>query len=72
MNVARISTAIILVSLTVILSAQKREKQTVVLKDGSRLTGTILIDSSDYLKMRIRSPQVITIKKSEVSLTTPA
>ena len=72
MNVARICTAIILVSLTVTLSAQKSEKQTIVLKGGSRLTGTILVDSSDYLKIRLRSPQVITLKKSEVSLTTPA
>ena len=72
MNVARICTAIILFSLTVTLSAQKREKQTIVLKGGSRLTGTILIDSSEFLKMRLRSPQVITLKKSDVSLTTPA
>jgi len=72
MNVTRICTAIILFSLTVTLSAQKREKQTIVLKGGSRLTGTILIDSSEFLKMRLRSPQVITLKKSDVSLTTPA
>ena len=72
MNVIRISTAIILCALTVNLSAQKREKQTVVLNSGSWLTGTILVDSSDYLKVRITSPQVITLKKSDVSLTTPA
>ena len=72
MNVMRISTAIILCALTVNLSAQKREKQTVVLNSGSWLTGTILVDSSDYLKVRITSPQVITLKKSDVSLTTPA
>jgi len=72
MNVMRISTAIILCALTVNLSAQKREKQTVVLNGGSWLTGTILVDSSDYLKVRITSPQVITLKKSDVSLTTPA
>jgi len=72
MNVTRICTAIILFSLTVTLSAQKRERQTIVLKGGSRLTGTILIDSSEFLKMRLRSPQVITLKKSDVSLTTPA
>lgn len=72
MNGIRISAVIILFSLTVALFAQKREKQTIVLYGGSRLTGTILVDSSDYLKLRITTPQVITLKKSEVSLTTTA
>ena len=72
MNGARISTAIILFSVTVSLIAQKREKQTIVLNGGSRLTGTILVDSTDYLKLRITSPQVVTLKRSEILLTTPA
>jgi hypothetical protein len=72
MKATRVYTAIILFALTVTLSAQKQEKQTVVLNGGSRLTGTILVDSADYLKMRISSPQVIKLKKSEVLLTTPA
>ena len=71
MNLVRIFTAIILFALTVTLHAQKREKQTVVINSGSRLTGTILVDSSDYLKLRITSPQVITLSKSEVSVITP-
>ena len=72
MMISRISTAIILFSVTVSLFAQKREKQTIVLNGGSRLTGTILVDSSDYLKLRITSPQVVTLKRSEVLLTTPS
>jgi hypothetical protein len=71
MNASRIFTAIILFALAATVTAQKREKQTIVLSGGSRLTGTILVDSSDYLKLRITSPQVITLKKSEVSLITP-
>jgi len=72
MKLTKISTAIILILLTVTLSAQKRGKQTVVLNNGSRLTGFVLIDSSDYLKMRITTPQLITLSKSEVSMISPA
>ncbi len=72
MNRARIFSTLILVSLTFSLSAQKREKQTVVLNGGSRLTGTIVVDSSDLLKLEITSPQVLTLKKSEVSSISPA
>lgn len=72
MNGTRISTSIILFAITVSLSAQKRGKQTVVLNSGSRMTGTVLVDSSDYLKMRITTPQLITLSKAEVSLITPA
>jgi hypothetical protein len=72
MNGGRITTVILLFALTIAASAQKHEKQTVVLQGGSRITGTILVDSSDYLKLRITSPQVITLKKSGVSLIMPS
>ena len=62
--------AILLCGLTIVASAQKRDKKTVVLHGGSRLTGTIMVDSSDFIKLRITSPQVITLKKSEILLTT--
>jgi hypothetical protein len=52
--------------------AQKARKQTVVLNDGSRVTGTIVSDTGNYLKMRITSPQVISIRKSEVFTPDPA
>ncbi|HQB36948.1 MAG TPA: hypothetical protein PLI41_05320 [Bacteroidales bacterium] len=72
MNPYRISTLVILIVLTVTLSAQKRDRQTVVFDGGFRLRGTILVDSSDYLKLRITTPQVVTLKKSEISYTTRA
>ena len=72
MNHIRISTVVVLIILTVTLSAQKRDRQTVIFDGGSRITGTILVDSSDYLKLRITSPQIVTLKKSEISYTVPA
>lgn len=72
MTRTKITAAITLLALTVTLSAQKREKQTVVLNGGSRIRGTIMADSSDYLKLRITSPQILTLKKSEVLFTNPA
>lgn len=67
----RITAVILTIALTVSLSAQKGNKQTVVLNGGSRLTGTILGANPDSLKMRITSPQVITLKKSDISLSSP-
>lgn len=49
--------------------AQKTGKQTVILNNGSRLTGTVVSDTGNYLKLRITSPQVIMIRKSEVLTT---
>lgn len=71
MNAAKVLSTIILIVLTFTLSAQQREKKTIVLNNGSRLTGTIVVDSSDYLRLKITSPQVITLKKSEVSFISP-
>lgn len=72
MNCVNIYTAIIFVSLTFTLSAQKQEEQTIVLSDGSRLKGIVLGDSLDYLILKITSPQIVTINKSEISLLTSA
>ncbi|MFZ2340692.1 MAG: hypothetical protein WAW07_13340 [Bacteroidales bacterium] len=72
MNLERITAVIITIALTASLSAQKSRKQTVVLNGGSRLTGTILIADSDSLTMSIPSPHVITLKKSDISLSSPA
>jgi hypothetical protein len=70
MERGRIITAIILFWLTIVTSAQKPEKRTVILHGGSRITGAIMADSSGFLKLRISSPQVLTLKKSDISLTT--
>lgn len=72
MNPERITAVILTIALTVSLSAQNSRKQTVVLNGGSRLTGTILAADSDSLKMRITSPRVITLKKSDISMSSPA
>lgn len=57
---------VILLALTVTLAAQRSQKQTVVLNGGSRITGTVLAADQDSVKMRITTPQVITLKKSDV------
>ena len=72
MKYERITAVILTIALTVSLSAQHSRKQTVVLNGGSRLTGIILAADQDSLKMRITSPGVITLKKSDISLSSPA
>ena len=54
---------------TFTVSAQKRERQEVVLNDGTVIAGTIVADSSDFLKVRIKRPQVITLNKSQIYST---
>ncbi len=66
MNIPKILTLVILTLITVTASAQKFKKQTVILDDSILIRGTIIADSSDYLKLRIKTPQVITLKKSQV------
>lgn len=56
----------ICVLLTLSATGQNR-KYTVVLNDGSRISGTIVGDSAGYLDLRVTSPQVIRIGKSQVS-----
>ncbi|HOF20525.1 MAG TPA: hypothetical protein PLO24_04675 [Bacteroidales bacterium] len=72
MNDTGIAAVIILFSLSSGLAAQKQEKQTIVLNGGTLITGIILADSPDYLTVKIRSPRVIRINKSEISPGTPA
>ena len=72
MNSERIITVILIIALSISLSAQNSKEQTVVLKGGSHLTGTILLAGPDSLKMRITSPQVITLNKSDITLNSPA
>lgn len=67
----KIIIAVFLIALPVSLFSQKREMKTVVLGNGSRITGIVTTDSSGYLKLRITTPQVITLEKSDVTLTAP-
>jgi len=59
----------LLLVITLISPAQKREKQSIVLNDGTVIAGTVIADSSEFLVVRIKSPQVITLGKSQVYST---
>lgn len=71
MRLAGIQATIFLFSLTVTLSAQKRVKQTIVLGNGTSLEGIVVADSSDYLKLRLTTPRVLTIRKSDILQVAP-
>jgi hypothetical protein len=49
------------------LSAQRQRRHTVVLNDGSRFTGTVISDTSGYVRVRIKSPRVIVLPRSSVA-----
>ena len=61
----------IFVALTLTAAGQKQRKQTVVLNDGSRISGTIVTDSSDYLEIKVIVPQKLKISKARVSFMEP-
>ena len=61
----------ICVALTLTAAGQKQRKQTVVLNDGSRISGTIVTDSSDYLEIKVVVPQILKIRKAQVSSMEP-
>lgn len=63
---SRITAIAVCVLLTLTATGQHR-KYTVVLNDGSRISGTIVGDSTDFLDLKITSPQVIRIGRSQVS-----
>ncbi len=54
------------VLLTLAATGQQR-RYTVVLYDGSRIRGTIVADSADYLDLKILTPQILRIDRSQVS-----
>ncbi len=63
---SRLIAVAVCVLLTLSATGQQR-KQTVVLNDGSRISGTIVGDTTGYLKIKVLAPQVIRIDKSQVS-----
>jgi len=67
----RIFATALLVALTLTAAGQKQRRQTVVLNDGSRISGTISADSSAYLEIKVTVPQVLKISKAQVSYTEP-
>ena len=62
----RLTAIAVCVLLTLSATGQHR-KSTVVLNDGSRISGTIVGDSADYLDVKITSPQIIRIGRRQVS-----
>lgn len=46
--------------------AQRPSKQTVVMDDGSRITGTIISDSSDFIRIKVRRASELILNKSRV------
>lgn len=63
---SRLIAIAVCVLLTLSATGQQR-KYTVVLSNGSRISGTIIGDSTDYLDIKVITPQVIRIGKSQVS-----
>jgi hypothetical protein len=66
MNFLRAIIVSLLFALTLTASAQKSDKQTIVLIDGTCIVGIIVADSGDYFRVKIKRPQVITLRKSEI------
>lgn len=66
MHNTRILLAAFFSVLTLAVSAQKHKTETIVLKDGTVIEGHVIADSSDYLILKIKKPQVIVLKKTQV------
>lgn len=62
----RLTAIAVCVLLSLSVTGQHR-KSTVVLYDGSRISGTIVGDTAGYLDIKVLTPQVIRIGKSQVS-----
>jgi hypothetical protein len=60
-------TAIAVCVLFTLSATGQQRRYTVVLNDGSRIRGAIVADSADYLDLKILTPQVLRIGKSQVS-----
>lgn len=68
-KIQRIIFVCLLSAITIVVSSQRREQRKVVLNDGTVIAGTIVADSSDFLKVKITRPQVITLNKAQVYST---
>ena len=69
MDIKKIIFVLLFTAITIAVSSQKRERLRVILNDGSVITGTIVADSDDFLKIKIKRPQVITLSKAHVYST---
>lgn len=62
----RLTALAVCVLFTLSATGQHR-KHTVVLNDGSRISGTIVSDSSGYLDVKVLTPQIIRINRLQVA-----
>jgi hypothetical protein len=56
----------ILLLLSVFCQGQKPPKQTIIFKDGSRVSGVILSDSMDIVRLKVDNPLVISFNKNQL------
>jgi hypothetical protein len=63
----RIIASVILIALALPAFSQKRSEQTLVLNNGSRLSGIIVSDSSGNYLLKLAAPQIISVPGSWVS-----
>lgn len=66
MELKRIIFILLFTAITITVFSQNRERKEVVLNDGTVIKGTIVADSSDFLKVKIKRPQVITLSNAQV------
>jgi hypothetical protein len=64
----RIIVSVILIAFALPALSQKGSEQTLLLNNGSRITGIIVNDSSDNYYVKLLAPQVIAVPKTYVSL----
>jgi len=69
MDIKKIIFILLFTAITIAVFSQKRERHEVVLNDGTVITGTIVADSADFLKVKIKRPHVITLNKALVYST---
>lgn len=60
-------TAIAVCVLFTLSATGQQRRYTVVLNDGSRIRGAIVADSADYLDLKVMTPQVLRIGRSQVA-----
>lgn len=63
----RIIVSVIFIALALPALSQKEAEQTLVLKNGSRISGTIVYDTSGNYLLKLSAPQVISVPGSWVS-----
>jgi len=63
----KVHLTVIFLILQTSIFAQQRPLQTVNLKDGSQIQGVVVLDSADVVKVKVVTPQVISLNRSHIS-----